>query len=131
MLYCSLVLPHIDYVDTAYVVATKEELEKLQLIQNMACRVILKAGNRESVANMCKELGLLDLEMRRNMHLSFTFHKTVHTNGRDSLSKFFIPVGRPGRRITRHGNEKNMTVPRVRTNKGRCGICFRGPLHDY
>ena len=51
-LYKSLVLLHLDYVDAAYMVASKETLRKLQLIQNVACRVILRAENRDSVAEM-------------------------------------------------------------------------------
>ena len=31
--------------------------------------------------------------------------------------------------MTRHGNAKNVKVPNVKTSKGRCGICFRGPKH--
>ena len=95
----------------------------------MACRIILRAGNRDSVKGMHEELGLLELDTRRDMHLSFTCHKVVQSDGKNSLSKFFNKVAAPGRRHTRHGNEKNMKVPRVRTNKGRCGIAYRGPFH--
>ena len=91
-LYKSLVLPHLDYIDVAYMIATKETLRKLQLIQNVACRVILKADNRDSVHGMHKQLGLLELDDRREMHLSFTCHKVVHSQGKSSFSKFLVVV---------------------------------------
>ena len=129
MLYKSLVLPHLDYLDIVYMVATKETLHKLQLIQNVACRIILKAGNRDSVHDMHKELGLLDLDTRREMNLSFTCHKVVYNEGCSSLSKFFVPLSVGGRRVTRRSNDKNMKVPQRRTCKGRSSFSFRGPNH--
>ena len=129
MLYRSLILPHIDYLDTAYMVATKDCLRKLQLLQNVACHVILKAGNRDSVSEMHRQLGLLELESRRKMHLSFTCHKIVAAEGANSMSKFFIPLNVGGRRVTRRSNGRNMRVPNMRTMKGRCSIAYRGPNH--
>ena len=92
MLYRSLMLQHLDYLDIVYMVATKEVLQKLQLIQNVACRVILRADNRDNVQDMHKQLGLLDLATRREMHLSFTCHKVVYSEGCSSLKKFFEPL---------------------------------------
>ena len=37
-LYKSLVLPHLDYCDTIYMIGNQEDLNKLQLVQNVACR---------------------------------------------------------------------------------------------
>ena len=39
--YKSLVLPHLDYCDLVYMNTTVQNLIKLQLIQNGACRTIL------------------------------------------------------------------------------------------
>ena len=33
------------------------------------------------------------------------------------------------RPLRRRGNRKNMEVPRMRTNKGRASIAYRGPYH--
>ena len=96
-------------------VATKESLKKLQLIQNVACRVILRANNRDSTVEMHTELGLLDLDTRRNMHLSFTSHKVIHSDGKNSMSKFYKLTSETGRRTTRRENRKNIEVPRMRT----------------
>ena len=40
ILYKSLVLPHIDYGDVIYLTSNKDLLDKLQKVQNRACRII-------------------------------------------------------------------------------------------
>ena len=128
-LYRSSILPHPDYVDSAYMVATVEKLRKLQLIQSVSCRVILKAENRNNVKEMHTTLVLLDLETRRNMHFSFTCHKVVVSTGKSSPSKFFKPLKTGARRNTRPSNGKNMKVPNMTASKGRFSFAYRGPNH--
>ena len=60
--YKSLVSPRIDYIVIVYMRAKNEALDKLQRAQNVACRVILKAGLRGHIRDMHKELGLLPLK---------------------------------------------------------------------
>ena len=55
-LYKSLVLPHLDYCDIVYMCTTVQNLNKLQLIQNGACRTILRAPKDTSVSEMHKDL---------------------------------------------------------------------------
>ena len=43
-LYKSLVMPHLDYGDIVYMHTSNENLAKLQMIQNNACRLILREG---------------------------------------------------------------------------------------
>ena len=47
ILHKSLMIPLFDYGDVAYC-ATKESLDKLQIVQNRACRIILREGRRAS-----------------------------------------------------------------------------------
>ena len=87
-LYKSLVLPHIDLGDVVYDVATSEMTNKLQLVQNSACRVVLLCGKRDSTDKMHKDLNLLRLKDRRQMHLQHINHKNIHVKG--SLSRNLI-----------------------------------------
>ena len=128
-LYRSLVLPHLHYGDLIYMCSTKERLHKLQLIQNIACRIILWVSKDKHVNDMHRELNLLNLDTRRDMHLSFLCHRNIYTNEYASLGKYFNPVGQNGRQETRYGNGMNMKVPPIRSNKGRCSVEFRGPSH--
>ncbi len=123
LLYQSLVLPHFDYCDTTYSCTTQANLNKLQLIQNSACRTVLRCSKREPRDNMHKELGLLKLNERRELHLSMDCHKAVHTN--NSMTRYFN-VG--AARTTRSG-ETRILIPNYKTNMGRRAFSFRGPNH--
>ncbi len=78
-------LSHIDLVDVLYDMAPKEFTNKLQLVQNAACRVILPCGKRDSIAKMHSDLDFLHLQNRRDMHLQYSNHKNIHAVG--SVSK--------------------------------------------
>ncbi len=52
MLYKTLVLPLFDYGDIIYMNTSDEQLERIQKLQNMACRVILLAGPRTHIVDM-------------------------------------------------------------------------------
>ena len=124
-LYKSLVLPNIDLGDVLYDLATNELTNKLQLVQNSACRVVLLCGKRNSTDKMHRDLKLLKLKDRRQMHLQHINHKNIHETG--SLSKLL--VRKNGERVqrTRHANELTLFEPRMKTNKGRCAYSYRGP----
>ncbi len=126
-LYKSLVLPTIDYCDVVYMTGTKGSLEKLQKVQNIACRLILKADRRESTVAMHKTLKFLKLDKHRDTHLANLCHKNIYVEGSKPLSKYFIRVLEGNRRITRHANEMNMIVPRINSHTGRKAISYRGP----
>ena len=58
-LYKSLITPHIDYGDVIYMSANKESLSKLQLVQNKACRLVLRAHRLTSTDDMHRNLNLM------------------------------------------------------------------------
>ena len=60
-LYKSLILPQFDYCDVLYSNANQTALQDLQKVQNISCRIILKAGNRTSVRQIHSELKLISL----------------------------------------------------------------------
>ena len=70
-LYKSLVLPHFDYCDTIFMTATKDNLNKLQLLQNSVCRTLLLANRETHVSDMHLTLGLLYLDERRCLHFVY------------------------------------------------------------
>ena len=128
-LYKSLILPQIDYCDVVYMVASKSSLVDLQKIQNICCRIILKTDNRTHIADMNKKLYLIPLNERRETHLSQICHKAVYDEPKHSLHKFFNRIQNRNNRNTRWRNQMHMLVPDRRSNKGRLGIAYRGPMH--
>ena len=127
MLYKSLVAPLIDYCDIVYSNANKTNLAKLQLVQNIACRVILKAGARDHINDMHRELKLDLLEDRRRYHLLAECHKNIHTDKHTPLKCFFklntLNLNRRTRRLCKF----DVLVPRVRTTAGQKAISYLGP----
>ncbi len=100
-------------------------LNRLQLIQNVACRIILRANNRTNVNGMHKELNLLYLKDRQYLHLSMECYKQINTNS--GLNSMFTQTDHG--RNTRGTSTKNMIVPRLLTSNGRKAFSYRGPLH--
>ncbi len=124
MLYKSLVLPHFDYCDLVYCCTNAANLQKLQTLQNSACRTLLGAGRRAHVSDMHNELKLLTLEQRRTLHLGTECFKHIH-NEASSLHSLFEPnVGRPTR-----SSGSTYKIPNLKTDTGRRAFSYRGPHH--
>ena len=137
----SLVLPHYDYCDTIYMCANKNTLNKLQLVQNIGCRTILLSDKRAHIDDMHKQLRLMPLDERRNIHLSLLCLENIYPENKQSLTKIFQPAliesltnfFQPalfvwGWRTWGVGN-KNMKVFNLKTEKGRCAFAFWGLRH--
>ena len=90
MMYKSLVVPLIDYCDIVYMQTNKDSLQKLQIVQNIACRLILEAGPRDHIEEMHKELKIDYLNTRRYNHLLAECHKNIHTEKTLPLKRFFV-----------------------------------------
>ena len=78
-LYKSLVMPHLslDYGDIVYLHTSNENLAKLQMIQNNACRLILREGGRTSILAMHLELKLNTLCDRHLFRVSVYMYKCM------------------------------------------------------
>ena len=125
-LYKSLVLPHLDYCDIVYMCTTAQNLNRLQLIQNGACRTILKVPKDTCVDSMHQELALPTLSQRRQFHLSTECYKSVTVQD-SGLNYMFNKVGQ-NRRATRLATNHGMTIPRLNTSQGRKAFRYRGPM---
>ena len=123
-LYKSLVLPHFEYCSLVYECTSKHNLNRLQLIRNQGCLVILRADRYESVNNMHTTLKLKHLDERRSIKMALECPKYVY-QAESSLTSFFKKKN-TGRQ-TRHSN--SMLVDKTRTDFGRRAFSIRGP--DY
>ena len=68
LLYKSLIVPYLDYCDTTYMCGNITDLNQLQVIQNSACRIILKVPKDTNTIHMHNELKLMKLQDRRIFH---------------------------------------------------------------
>lgn len=76
-----MILPVFDYGDMFYTYASKALLNKLQVLQNKAIRIIYKLKSRTNVTEYENSISLLPLAHRRQLHvlqfaysLSFSAH---------------------------------------------------------
>ncbi len=119
--YFSLVLPHIDYWDLVYSCTKVANLQKLQKLQNIACTTVLWAGRKTTTKEMHKELDLLTLEQRRELHLATERYKPVKSP-KSNLSDYFWPNTMWQ---TRCGDI--MELPNLKTNMGTNAFTCCGP----
>ncbi len=120
-LYKSLVLPQLDCCDLIYGCTGATNLQKLQRVQNGACRAILRVHGCARIQEMHPELKLLTLEKRRELHLATECYKHVKTSD-SSWSHMFVPKVN---RRTRTGDKYK--VSELRTTTGRKAFSYRGP----
>ena len=126
-MYKSLVAPLIDYCDIIYMHANQDSLQKLQVVQNTACRIILGAGPRDHIRDMHHELKLDYLKDRRNMHLLTECHKNIHTDKTLPLQSFFILNKNCPLRRTHRVCKYDVLVPRLRTSAVQKAFSYVGP----
>ncbi len=107
--------------------ASNELLNRLQLIQNSACRTILLAHRETHISEMHVDLGLLHLNERRDLHFSFLLHKNIYIDHDTGLSGHLIKCNTVAVRQTRGSTSHNMTVPRMRSGMGQKSFDYRGP----
>ena len=69
------------------------------------------------------------MDERRNVQMSQLCHKNIFPDRPQSLTKYFIPAKIVGGIRTRAISHNNMTVPRLKTDKGKHAFMYRGPHH--
>ena len=92
LLFKTLLLPVLDYGDVIYGVASQVNVERVQKIQNAACRVVLMAHKRTHIAELHSTLNLMYLRDRRAFHLATFAYKCVNGLAPTYLTVFFEPV---------------------------------------
>ena len=108
--------------------ATFEQLDRLQKLQNTACRLILQADARTHISEMHADLGLTSLAVRRHFHLAIFMYKVV--NGLIislQLAHLFESIHLRHDIPTRAQSRNDMLVPRSRTLVGARAISIVGP----
>ena len=78
LLFKSPALPYIDYGDTAYCTTSAYNLDRLQKLQNSACRSILEHKRDSSVASMHVDLDILPLDKCRQLHINMECHESYY-----------------------------------------------------
>ena len=117
MLYSALILPHFDLGNTVYCVAAKHNLQRLQVIQNAAARLILLADARCPTFALHENLKWDTLSTSAAKSLVRITYSCLHTQQPTYLFDCLKPVENMGIR-TRATESNNLQVPRVKTTFG-------------
>ena len=114
-IYKATILPIFDYNDIIYHLLTKQQLTKLQRMQNRALRLVFM-GRTLSVADMHELAKVEYLEQRREAHLmGLMFNRTRDPMYRDDPT-----------RVTRQGDAVLLKVPKANTTKFMAAPIFKG-----
>lgn len=106
--YKALVRPQVEYASVVWDPYTKENKNKLEMVQRRAARYVCNDYSRESsVSAMIEELGWRSLEQRRADGRLILFYKIVHGLVAVNLSSQLIPVTR----LTRHLHPMAFLLP--------------------
>ena len=116
-----------DYCDLVYMCTTEQNLQKVQLIQNSACRIILGADIDTPIKQLHTELELPTLKQRRQIHMAMECHNSIF-NEEAGLHRMFKPIDDNRARPTRSENQNLMTVANIRTVNGRKAFTYTGPF---
>ena len=88
-LYNALVLPYLDYCSIVWQECSKEQVQRLERVQNYGMRIILSKPPRTNSEEMRRELKWRSLESRRNMRRLGLMYRCVHRQTTRLLSSRF------------------------------------------
>ncbi len=126
-LYKSLVVPYLDYAAIIYQHTSLENLARVQMIQNNACRLITRNGKYASVLGMHIELNLRMLVDRRLFQVSMFMYKFVKGDITDrNIQDMFRTLELQHGRNTRAQSRNDFIVPICRTRMGERAFSVYG-----
>lgn len=125
MLVESIVLCHIDYCSSIWSTTTETNLNKLQVAQNKAARLVLNCSFRTSVNDMHNCLAWMHVKNRINYSL-IKFIRNIITKKIPEILfnklTFFSDVRQY---FTRQSDEGRFLLPRCRTNQSQRTVLYR------
>ena len=126
--YQTLVQPYFDYCSQVWGGFGTTLCDKLQRLQNRAVRIITKSGYEvRSVLNLLNQLGLPNLEARRNQQLNILMYKVRHEMAPSSLSNMFQKTNEVHEHQTRQAKH-DFQPPKLKTNYLKKAFSYRGAV---
>ena len=75
LIYKTMILPYFDYGDIVYMFASKNELNKLERLQERCINICTRTYGRDNISNIRAEHKLPTLEKRRKCHINNFMYK--------------------------------------------------------
>ena len=124
ILCTAFIFSRLYYCSTVWSNTTKENVKKLQLIQNFACRIVLGLKKYDHITEGLKSLNWLNVNDRLLVNDLLMVHKCIHGLIPNYLTGKFIQRSKIHGRNTRGSGELDLPICRLKT--GLRSFTFRG-----
>ena len=124
LLIHAFVFSKLFYCSTVWRNTSKRNINKLQLVQNFACRIILGLKKFDHISEGLKALNWLRVEDKLFLKDVLMVHKCLHNQAPSYLSDKFVRRSSIHNRITRNSCDLNVPFSRLKT--GQRSFAFRG-----
>ena len=111
-LACAFILSRIDYCNSLLINVSEHNLNKLQMVQNNATRLIYKVSKREHVTPLLHELHWLPVRARIEYKIAITCFKSRYCLGPMYLNTLVSPYNPP--RDLRSSKKNTLCVPETK-----------------
>ena len=125
LLYKSLILPIINYGNTVWTKGPKENLQRLQRLQNRAGRVVLRCPPRTHIADIHSSLGWMTCSDSASLHKCLLVGRCLLGEVPQYLLGKFTRVDTIHSHRTRHA-ETGLRLPRVTTSGAKNMFAYEG-----
>lgn len=122
----AFILSRLDYCNSMFAGLPQERLQKLQLIQNRAARLVLKEPKRAHVTPMLRRLHWLPVNARIEYRLATICFQCMHCCEYPSYLKDLVSFYQPPREL-RSRNLNLLCIPKTRISHGCRAFSFAGP----
>jgi len=112
LLVCSLVFSKLDYCNSLLAGLSFENLNKIQIVQNNAARLVLKKSKRDSASQLLKNLHWLPVEKRIYYKIATLCHKCIHDTAPEYLANK-LTFYKPNRVLRSSSDDKLFDVPKI------------------
>ena len=119
----ALVFSHLDYSNSILAGASAKHIMKLQRVQNIAAKLVLKRNKYDSTSQAMKKLHWLLIECRIEYKILCLMHKCVHFVGLKYLQSLICLNPGCGKGLHSDDQHKLTIVPRVQ-HKQFASRCF-------
>lgn len=126
LLFKVLVAPHYDFCSSILFLMNEQQLNQLQILQNRALRIVLKARRDTHVTTMLNRTNMLSIKQRINYNVILLIYKAVNHLLPEYLSSQLRYVSDLQPYVLR--NNRNLRPPQLKTKIGQKSIFYKGVI---
>ena len=128
-IYLSCIQSHIDYCCTVWGTSSRENITKIQRMQNMAARIICKEFDFINVRgiDLVKKLGWMNIDERVRYLTACLMYKCINNHAPNYLSDNINLMSDLLPYNNRSTNTKNVMLPKPRTELYKTSFNYNGP----